>query len=465
MKTKRYDKSIAYISTTLLVVAHTLAFSWIWYNVYLPALMIPFEGRGSYVIVFLFTVFLLVSNHIFGGLRMGYYKVLDSIVARTLSLFSSYFVMYVIVSLLSYRLVSIQYIALAIAFGFLFNIFWTLLSNYVYFRINPPRKMLLIYGNSSIREVCNKITSRSEKYEIVKRLHYSVGEETLKQYMVEYEAVILYDLSATLRNHLMKYCYEKSIRVYITPKLYDIMIRGADDMDLFDTPFLLMRNRGLSPLQLFVKRGMDIVLSVICLIITSPIMLLIVIFMKCFDHGPVLYRQTRLTIGGKEFEILKFRSMYVDAEKDAIRLMSKDDNRITAIGKVLRRTHLDELPQLFNIIKGDMSFVGPRPERPEIADIYMEKIPEFEYRLKMKAGLTGYAQVYGKYNSNPYDKLRLDFIYIQNYSVFLDLRLLLLTGKTLFIPDHTEGVDISFNTALQSEIAVTDEQDDDKDID
>ena len=315
--------------------------------------------------------------------------------------------------------------------------------------------MLLIYGDSSIDEVYSKISSRREKYEIIGHVSHTLGEEKLKEKIKGQEAVILHDLSAGLRNHLMKYCYEENIRVYVTPKLYDIMIRGAADMDLFDTPFLLMRNRGLSPMQAFSKRCMDIVISLCCLIITSPVLLLIIIVMKLFDKGPVLYRQTRLTLNGKEFQILKFRSMYVDAEKDSIRLMSKDDDRITPIGKILRRTHLDELPQLFNIIKGDMSFVGPRPERPEIADIYMQQIPEFSYRLKMKAGLTGYAQVYGKYNSTPYDKLKLDLTYIQNYSFFLDLKLLLLTGKTLFIPDHAEGISAVYQTALRKEVAVS----------
>ena len=192
--------------------------------------------------------------------------------------------------------------------------------------------------------------------------------------------------------------------------------------------------------------------------IAWPLMLLIALMLKCFDKGPVFYKQTRLTLNGKEFQILKFRSMYPDAEKDTLRLMSKSDDRITPIGKVLRRTHLDELPQLLNIIKGEMSFVGPRPERPEIATVYMTQIPEFSYRLKMKAGLTGYAQVYGKYNSTPYDKLKLDLMYIQNYSIFLDLRLLLLTGKTLFIPDHAEGISKEFQTALREEVAVSVEQ-------
>lgn len=462
MKKKRHDKLISFFSALLLLIFHTAVFALIWYNVYHPGLLVPYFHKGNLVIIFLYSMLLLASNQVFGGLRLGYYKTLDSIVARTLSLCTAYFAMYLVISLISYRLVSPVYILIAIFTGFIFNVFWTYFSNFIYYKINPPRKMLLIYGESSIDEVYSKITARSEKYRIVRHVHYSIGEEKLKKEIAKHEAVILYDLSASLRNHLMKYCFEKSIRVYITPKLYDILIRGASEMDLFDTPLLLMRNRGLSPVQSFFKRTMDLVVSSICLIFTLPIILVIIIAIKCSDNGPVLYRQTRLTMNGKEFQILKFRSMYTDAEKDSIRLMSKEDDRITPIGKILRRTHLDELPQLLNIIKGEMSFVGPRPERPEIAKIYMTEIPEFSYRLKMKAGLTGYAQVYGKYNSTPYDKLKLDLIYIQNYSIFLDIKLLLLTGKTLFIPDHAEGVNSHFSTALREEIAVTKENEKEK---
>ena len=455
MNKKRYDKIISFVTVLLMVAFHTAIFGWLWYNIYRPLLPIPYFRRGNYVIILLYAIFLLASNQVFGGLRLGYYKVLDSIVARTLSLCTSYGAMYLVVCLVAYQLVPPTHMLYAIAIGFVFNILWTWFSNAVYYRINPPRQMLLIHGDRDFDEVYNKISSRSEKYEIVKRIHCNAGEEKLKQVMAKYEAVILHDLSATLRNHLIKYCYENSIRVYVTPKLYDILIRGASDMDLFDTPFLLMRNRGLSGWQAFVKRCMDLLISITCLILTLPIMLIIILLMKIFDKGPVFYHQTRLTLNGKKFEILKFRSMRVDAEKDSIRLMSQGDDRITPLGKILRRTHLDELPQLFNIIKGDMSFVGPRPERPEIAELYMTEIPEFSYRLKMKAGLTGYAQVYGKYNSSPYDKLKLDLNYIQNYSVFLDIKLLLLTGKTLFIPDHAEGVSSAFKTALRTETAAT----------
>ena len=166
----------------------------------------------------------------------------------------------------------------------------------------------------------------------------------------------------------------------------------------------------------------------------------------------MLYKQVRCTRGGKEFYILKFRSMGVDAEKDGVaRLSAKGDNRVTPVGKFIRKVRLDELPQLINIIKGEMSFIGPRPERPEIIKQYMEVMPEFEYRMKVKAGLAGYAQVYGKYNTTPYDKLKLDLAYIENYSVWLDLKLMLLTLKVLLWPDSTEGVEVDQITALKQE--------------
>lgn len=461
MKTKhriKYTKLLSFFISLGLLCFHTICFAFFWYEKYNPSLMVPYYRRGSYLVIAIFFCILYLFNHLFGGLKIGYYKQLDCIVAQSLSLLPTYAAFYLLISLLAYRFVNPGYMLLTIAVGVIFNILWTMIFAAVYYRLNPPRQMLLIYGDSPITEVYDKISSRKEKYEIVKRIHYKAGEEKLKKEINRHQAVILHDLSAELRNHLIKYCYENSVRVYVTPKIYDILVRGASDMDLFDTPFLLMRNRGLTFLQAFFKRAMDLLLSLLCLLVLSPVMLLVALLIKCFDHGPVFYKQRRLTLNGKEFEIIKFRSMRVDAEKDSIRLMSQNDNRITPLGKILRRTHLDELPQLFNILAGDMSLVGPRPERPEIAAIYSKQIPEFSYRLKVKAGLTGYAQVYGKYNSTPYDKLKLDLTYIQKYSLLLDIKLLLLTGKTLFIPDHAEGVSIEFKTALRNEVAVTKEQ-------
>ena len=212
----------------------------------------------------------------------------------------------------------------------------------------------------------------------------------------------------------------------------------------------LTREYVLSFDQRLAKRIIDFVCALILCIISSPIMLVTAILIKAYDQGPVLYKQVRCTRDMKEFHILKFRSMRVDAEKDGVaRLASKNDDRITPIGRFIRMVRIDELPQLFNILKGDMTFIGPRPERPEIIMQYMENMPEFIFRTKVKAGLAGYAQVYGKYNTTPYDKLKLDLFYIENYSIWLDIKLMLLTLKILFRPESTEGVDNSQTTALK----------------
>ena len=203
----------------------------------------------------------------------------------------------------------------------------------------------------------------------------------------------------------------------------------------------LSRNEGLQIEQRIVKRLCDVVLSAVGLLLTSPFFAVIALMIKCTDRGPVFYRQDRLTKDGQVFSICKFRTMIQDAEKHTgARLASDHDDRILPVGRFLRRTRLDELPQLWNILKGDMSLVGPRPERPELAAEIEESIPEFAYRLKVKAGLTGYAQVYGKYNTTAYDKLKLDLTYIRKYSVFLDLKMILMTPKIMFLKESTEGV-------------------------
>ena len=265
--------------------------------------------------------------------------------------------------------------------------------------------------------------------------------ERLFKEIDKYDAVIIDDIPSHERNRLIKECYNRSIRTYSAPKISDILIRSSGEMNLFDSPLLLSKNDGLQIEQKIVKRLLDIAISATGLLISSPLFLLIAISIKCTDRGPVFYKQKRLTQGGKEFKIYKFRTMIQDAEKGGKAVLARDeDDRILPVGKILRRLRLDELPQLWNILKGDMSMVGPRPERPELMAEIVEEIPEFVYRLKVKAGLTGYAQVYGKYNTTAYDKLKLDLTYIRNYSIFLDLKLILMTPKVMFLKESTEGV-------------------------
>ncbi|MDE6925375.1 MAG: sugar transferase [Acetatifactor sp.] len=220
----------------------------------------------------------------------------------------------------------------------------------------------------------------------------------------------------------------------------DIIVKGTEVVNLFDSPLLLCKNIGLNFEQRIMKRLMDVVISGLGLVITSPIMLITAISIKCNDGGPVFFKQDRCTLNGKVFSIYKFRSMIVDAEKDGkSRPALEDDDRITKVGKIIRKTRIDELPQLLNILKGEMSFVGPRPERIEHIEKYCKEIPEFSYRLKMKGGLTGYAQVYGRYNTAAYDKLKMDLLYIVNYSVLMDIQIIFETVKILFKKESTEG--------------------------
>ena len=200
------------------------------------------------------------------------------------------------------------------------------------------------------------------------------GYDAVIREVGKYDAVVLWDIHTMDRNVLLKYCFEKDIRCYSIPKLSDILLRNSDDIHLFDTTLLLSRNRRLTAEQLFVKRAMDIVFSLIGLVLASPVMLIIAALIKAYDGGPVFYKQPRLTRDKKVFYILKFRSMKVESEVSGARLACKEDDRITPVGRVIRNIHFDELPQIFNILKGDMSLVGPRPERPEIAEQYRREL-------------------------------------------------------------------------------------------
>ncbi len=361
---------------------------------------------------------------------------------------------YVQISLMEIRLVRGLPLLEMMVVQIIFAGIWTAMCDRLYRLFFPPKKLLLIYGDHPIEDILTKFSSRKDKYRVTKCVHMDDGLSEIEReaQQEDYDGVVLWDIPTAVRNILLKFCYSRNIRIYMMPKISDVIIKGSDQLHLFDTPILLTREYSLKVEQRFFKRVIDIVCAILLTVLTSPIMLLTAVIIKLYDGGPVLYKQTRCTINAKKFSILKFRSMKVDAEKDGVaRLAAKNDSRITPIGKFIRAVRIDELPQLFNILKGDMSFIGPRPERPEIIEQYMADMPEFAFRMKVKAGLAGYAQVYGKYNTTPYDKLKLDLSYIENYSVWLDIRLMLLTLKILFRPESTEGIDKSQITAMKNE--------------
>ena len=263
------------------------------------------------------------------------------------------------------------------------------------------------------------------------------------------------------RNQILKFCVLHDVNSYVIPRIGDMIMSSAEEMNLMHLPMLLVRRYSPVPEYLFFKRLFDIVLSAAALIILSPLMIVLALIIRS-DGGTAFYRQTRLTKDGKKFEVLKFRSMRMDAEKDGVARLStgENDDRITKVGHFIRACRMDELPQLINILKGDMSIVGPRPERPEIAAQYRKELPEFDLRLQCKCGLTGLAQVYGKYNSTPYDKLLMDLMYIAKPSLAEDFRICLATIKILFMPESTEGVAVGATTAMDYENAADNTEND-----
>ena len=315
----------------------------------------------------------------------------------------------------------------------------TIIFSNIYVRIFPPFKLIEISGGYS-NDLIKKISTRPEKYIIVESVKYNIEEDQLRKKLEEYNGVLINDIPAENKNKIVKICYDMDKRVYFIPKLSDIIVKTSDVVNLFDTPLYLCKNEGISSVELILKRFFDILLSLLAFIVLSPLFLIVAIAIKINDGGPIFYKQERVTLGGSRFKILKFRSMIVDAEKDGkSHPAGEKDDRITKVGKVIRATRVDELPQLINIIKGEMSIVGPRPERVEHVEKYSEDIQEFIFRNKVKGGLTGYAQVYGKYNTSALDKLKMDLIYITNYSLLIDLQILFETVKTFFKKDSTEG--------------------------
>lgn len=232
---------------------------------------------------------------------------------------------------------------------------------------------------------------------------------------------------------------QKDKLLFLVPTLTDVIVNRTKELHQIDTPLLCSREHRHTIEERAVKRTMDIAVSAVALLITSPLLLAIAVAIKLDDGGPVLFRQERLTRDGKLFCIFKFRSMVTDAERDGQRLASEHDARVTRVGRVLRKSRLDELPQLWNVLLGDMSLVGPRPECPAIAARYEKQLPEFAYRLKVKAGITGYAQVFGDYTTAPADKLMMDIMYIEQHDIVVDINILLLTIRALFITEKTRG--------------------------
>ena len=453
MNGKKYikEQTILYLFKIMITAVFSIVMYGVWIEFYNPKAPTPFYRLGNYLLLVLFAVIYVAFVKVYGGFMVGTATVIDLIYSQVIAIMFLQGVSYIIFSLISYRLLSPwPFLGLFAAFS-LFAALWVVVIDAIYFKLHAPKRTVVVFQNVDAYVSLKGIRTMDKRFKVVRTVNADKTDlERLFRIIDKLDAVFLCGVPAEYRNEVVKYCIANSKVAYIKPKISDSIIRGGRTIQLMDVPVYRCKRSNTSLLYKFLKRGFDILLSAIAIVISSPIMLLTALAIKLDDHGPVFYKQTRLTLNGKQFKIIKFRSMRCDAEKDGVaRLAAEDDDRITRVGKIIRACRIDELPQVFNIFLGDMSMVGPRPERPEIAKEYEQEMPEFALRLQVKAGLTGYAQVYGKYNTTPYDKLQMDLIYVANQSLIEDLRLMLMTFKILFVPSSTEGVDADQRTAAR----------------
>ena len=409
------------------------------------------QWKLAWLVLGAFVVLYITYGRIYGSFYVSMARISEMIYSQCLAMLMADALLYVLLCLVSRRFLAVWPMGVMLVAQVLLSVIWCVAAHKWYFKTYPPKKTAIVYDYGESVDGLIHAYGLRKKFNVLRSVSAAQcianGHEDIRGM----ETVFLCGVHSSDRNKILKFCVEQNITAYILPRIGDVLMSGAKRVNLFHLPFLRVDRYDPAPEYLLFKRLFDIVVSVVALLVLSPVMLITAVAVKLTDGGPVFYKQKRLTQNGKEFYVLKFRSMRQDAEKDGVARLStgESDPRITPVGRVIRKLRIDELPQLFNILGGSMSVVGPRPERPEIAAQYEKELPEFSLRLQAKAGLTGYAQVYGKYNTTPYNKLQMDLMYIAHPSFFEDLRIIFVTIKILFRSESTEGVAEGMETALK----------------
>lgn len=420
-----------------------------WYLYYAKLSGVSVSSKGNLLIIALFVVLYYIFTKIYDAFMISEKRIHEVAYSQSLSILLADGIIFCVFWLLMRKFPNVLPGLAALATQIILAILWAILAHKWYYAVFPPKKAVVVFDKSYELDKLIHKYCLEKKFEIQQTLR---SEECLQDLhcLESAQTVFISGVQSHERNIILKYCVAKGIPVYTIPRIGDIIMSSAERVHLFYLPMLYIERHTPAPEAEFVKRLFDILVSAVSLLILSPIMLIAAIAIKLTDGGPIFYKQARLTKNGKIFNVLKFRSMRTDAEKDGVARLSTGarDDRITPVGRIIRKVRIDELPQLLNILGGSMSIVGPRPERPEIAAQYEKELPEFNLRLQVKAGLTGYAQVYGKYNTTPYDKLQMDLMYIATASFIEDLRIILATIKILFIPESTDGVEEGQITAI-----------------
>lgn len=419
-----------------------------------------FHFWGYVMFAALYLIVFLANANMYRCFNIGMLRRRELVFSFCTASFLTNFIMYFVISLLCKFIIDPLPLLAVLLFQWAAGSLLLLLANRMFFLLRPVRNAAMVCSQDQHEtETLEKFQNMRDSYRIVEVISEAAGFDAIAAGLAPYSTVIAGAIDASLRQKLVNFCFEHNKRLFVLPSVQDIILHNSHETFVGDSVVYLCKNRAFTIEQLAVKRLMDIAVSLLGLLLTSPIMLVTALLIKLYDGGPVFFRQVRYTRNLERFTLIKFRSMIVDAEKDGARFTTPDDQRITPVGRFIRRTRIDELPQFFNILRGEMSLVGPRAERIENADYYCEMLPEFRYRMKVKAGLTGYAQIYGKYNTSYEDKLKLDLLYIENCSLIQDLQLLLLTVRVLFLPESTEGFRSTTIGELQKEREHRDELD------
>ena len=432
----KFRNTVLNVMKLVSVVTLVTAFVAVWQLFYPEASL----GKwGDLFITFTYVVILAVFITIYDAFKIGIMRMHELVYSMSLSLaFTNCFV-YFELCLVARKLANPLYMLALMVFQVVIVMAVMHTLSFCYFTLYKARSVLAVFSIENRNDIIKKMATIKERFVLSKGITIDKDIDEIKRTIDEFDTVLICDFDNNIKSEIVNYCYSRDKRIYLLPSSADTILNGSYPVQIFDTPVLFLHNGGLSMEQRVLKRTMDIVLSSIGIVLSSPIMLAVALAIKLTDRGPVIFKQVRITRDNREFNIYKFRSMKVKKPDEEIKKTTVDDDRITLVGKIIRPFRIDELPQLFNILFGDMSIVGPRPEMKEIIEENQILLPEFNLRHKVKAGLTGYAQIYGKYNTTPQNKLNMDLHYIEHYSILEDLKLIIMTIKVLFVRESTEG--------------------------
>ena len=438
-----WNRAVVLLSGLAEAVIAVLVYVIYWFHIYYPVLESPRisrEGfyfgpglklfrRGHILVLLIYLLLVFVMLRALRGNKVGEQKPGSQFMNQMFALILTNLITYFQLSLMNNWLVPVMPMLLILLWQALGSLIVSYLTYSIYRGLFSAKEMLLVSGTDDVDSVLSRFSTRSDMYYISRVVNTEQVDETETLRAADaFRNVILWNVEGGLKGRLARYCYAHGINVYLMPDTDDVLVKGTDTLHQFSTSIYLLKNYTMEAEQRIVKRLLDIVLSLVLIGLLSPVLAVIAVMVRVSgsggqvkDHGRVLHRSERVTRGGEHFAMLKFRTVK-EVLPDGTLVYLKG-------GRALRRSHLDELPQLFNILRGDMSFIGPRPDKAEVYEARCTEYPLYACRTRVKAGMIGYTQVYGKYNSSLEERLNLDLEYIQNYSLWLDVQLFIFSIK------------------------------------